>query len=702
MKHRSFLLWWLILAAPLLSVSCNKDFDFSKMTEDEQIDFLIKTVDSVYEKGDVFFKECKTASEFGNRLGEITSIKGVSEAYVEGNTVFIRLVNGETLSYLYSPAPEFPGDQTELMTRMDRELTRAGEPPVSSRVGHLEEYKTACFINQQAMDESRDFISQFMFPYAKRALKNIGIEVTEELSPTRDFFKQGIFQYDIIYLITHGCYDSVTEKHWLLTSEPLNWFDKVREVIDEIFLDSTPDNIGTIWEVHQGDSVLVKYLMISDEQIASSKYRFPNDGRAIVFNTACQSLMGKDGIPDYKMWDVFRQHGAGIYLGYDQTNTAGKIGGMYYFGRLASGMSVRNAYDDLPSSVRKNRVKEDGKEFDASLLFCSEDMESICLTAPVTMGNNDCSDKDGISVRMTGTASLFSPSYIVYNNSKYTYDFSTEAFRYGFCISETPDFTAGRMLTPLSLEENGCDYKEYQVSFSTIADNLEAEKLYYYWSYLFDGHDYVFGERSSFVTKRINQIIPEELLEELEKYIPIYDGINPPNVEGQYVMSPEELVYDSTNGYSVGYVFSDLYFQCYNQNMENNTLDYREEQGNTSGVGTGAFISGEGDDFSVFFNTEKIAPFSDYTVYYKTALVLSGTKTAEGIKNLSRAFVVVEKSSDPEHHIIPEGAIRVLKDGDGLCSLTTHFNSPARIQEKIISSPFCPLGVLDVETAFIE
>ncbi len=219
----------------------------------------------------------------------------------------------------------------------------------------------------------------------------------------------------------------------------------------------------------------------------------------------------------------------------------------------------------------------------------------------------------------------------------------------------------------------------HSVSFDVLlsTNDLEFDTDYYCWPYMFDGTYYNYGRMEIFSTNRINQVVPERLLHEIEEYIPVFHGVNPPNVEGQYVMSPEELIYDSTYGYDPGYVFSDLYFQFLNQDMVNNSLDYKEKQGESSGLGTGAFISGEGDHFSVFFNTDKTAVFSDYTVYYKTALVLSGTKTKDGIKDMYRAFVVVEKSDDPNNHIIPVDAIRILKDGDGLCSTTNYFKSPS-------------------------
>ena len=53
-------------------------------------------------------------------------------------------------------------------------------------------------------------------------------------------------------------------------------------------------------------------------------------------------------------------------------------------------------------------------------------------------------------------------------------------------------------------------------------------------------------------------------------------------------------------------------------------------------------------------------------IYTKTALVISGTKTASGIEDLHYAFVIVEKGDDPDGKLMEEGVFRVFKDEDGM------------------------------------
>ncbi|MBR2606590.1 MAG: fimbrillin family protein [Bacteroidaceae bacterium] len=164
----------------------------------------------------------------------------------------------------------------------------------------------------------------------------------------------------------------------------------------------------------------------------------------------------------------------------------------------------------------------------------------------------------------------------------------------------------------------------------------------------------------------LTTVVPEEILEKINDHMPLYNGINPPSVEGAYLIEPFATVYCEdypVSGYEPGHVVNSERILFSNQDASKNTLDYNSVT--TSGSweeGKGAFISGSGDNFTAFFNTE--GESSD--IYIKTALVISGTKTSSGIKDLYYAFVMVEKGDDPEEKLMDEGVFRVFKDEDGM------------------------------------
>lgn len=236
-------------------------------------------------------------------------------------------------------------------------------------------------------------------------------------------------------------------------------------------------------------------------------------------------------------------------------------------------------------------------------------------------------------------------------------------------------------------------------SFYMNMSKLTPETTYYYRAFVtYKGKTYS-GEVKHFTTKkRINDVVPDSILEVVGKYIPIYPGNNPPSLEGDYLMSPMTLFFDSGNYYKSGKIFYDQYLMFYNQDAMNRTIDYDGFQLNNSGnisseeYGIGAYISGENDRFSIYFNTDGENYYDDGTVYTKTALIISGTKTDAGIKDVYYAFIIVDKKNDPNHHVMEIGEFRVFVDGDGLAERVELYDSRTRAN-KSEPSPMLPSRV---------
>ena len=182
----------------------------------------------------------------------------------------------------------------------------------------------------------------------------------------------------------------------------------------------------------------------------------------------------------------------------------------------------------------------------------------------------------------------------------------------------------------------------------------------------FTGNILPWGEED----ERIAQVIPDDIRQKMEPYIPIYDGVNPPNVEGCYLLDPMVAVYmEDYDGDLSELQWMGEYINLTNQNKNDNTIDMEEltADGESYSIGQGAIIVGEGNNFSILFNTEG----TNSGIYNRTALLLSGTKSAEGIQNLQYAFVMVEKGDDPEGILMEEGVFRVFKDRDEISYYTS-------------------------------
>lgn len=165
-----------------------------------------------------------------------------------------------------------------------------------------------------------------------------------------------------------------------------------------------------------------------------------------------------------------------------------------------------------------------------------------------------------------------------------------------------------------------------------------------------------------------NKVIPPTVLsldyqDSLRQYMPIYEGDNPPNIEGSYITAPMDLVYAS-DGFDN--IFFNLFWKTSNQNWWNRIL-YKEWQGNAEGIANEAWVIGDGSCFTMYTVEQSKNEIQGWN--YEAVLILSGEKTNAGIANYHYAIVMRNKVDDNGVLIEPD-SYRIFTDGDGLSSLT--------------------------------
>ena len=654
------------------------------MFNEEGIEEFCTRLETITSEVGKRYDACTTLEEFEHFFEEIKGIDGVEEVYTSGETVFLKIQGWGAIAYL------FPQDTDEMEVRS---LAKEIEPMTRAdySIHDQLELMQVCIVNQQHEDESRQFVRDIV-DFSESMFREYGYYVTVIRYPSLNFFRSELFKSDIVFMLTHGMYDEKTNLHWICTGEehPENqtgnkdWYKE-----KNLFLYPEDQvSLGYVKETRDGKEVSVCYTTISEKYFSESDFSFRKEGKSIMFNTACHSLE-----KNHNFAEALIRKGLGCYLGYDDEDRVGRYAGVNFYGRLLSGMTIDSAVNHLPSWCKKD------EDADLEIVFGDPSLGNSCLNRPVITLIEDQSQKNEVKVLLRGKCPLFYPDSFPTATLKEKYDFPYSKLGYGFIISETENYKEGRKTSDYSVGTAGCNLVSNECSFEVIVSgsDLKQDTHYYCWPFFFDGTDYSLGDAVEFTTNRINQVIPPEIREKMEEKIPIYEGINPPSVVGQYLLSPDELIEDTTGNFEAGSLFADLYFQFYNQDMENNVLDYREKQASSSSYGEGAFISGEGDNFSVFFNIEGVSEYSDYSVKYKTALIISGMKTISGIENLRYAFVLLEKSDDPSNHVMEVGGFRVFKDSDELCYPVSAFNSPGHSPSGVIhpytSSPSLPARI---------
>lgn len=182
-------------------------------------------------------------------------------------------------------------------------------------------------------------------------------------------------------------------------------------------------------------------------------------------------------------------------------------------------------------------------------------------------------------------------------------------------------------------------------------------------------------------------VVPYELQEKMGQYIPLYTGTTPPDLnittgKGAILFAPSSTVYCSDyqngtgGGYEPGHITNPSLFNFFNQNSSSNTLSieiaeyYVDENSNVTQTSyeqsETAYICGSNNHFTACFNTTGITVGKNNNqIEYKTATVISGTKTSTGISNMYRAFVMISKTGDTYNDLMDVNAFRVFKDQDG-------------------------------------
>ena len=157
-------------------------------------------------------------------------------------------------------------------------------------------------------------------------------------------------------------------------------------------------------------------------------------------------------------------------------------------------------------------------------------------------------------------------------------------------------------------------------------------------------------------------IIPEETLHQIRaKGMPIYEGTNPPNIEGIYLLDNLRFHYSSDpgeKGFTKGDKAVNYKYRFYQQNGVKLKSDYRALKFGVNDIatGSGAIISGSGNNFTVFLN------HAAHTEGVKNndIILISGEITPEGIKDLLLTLTVTEKE-DTNNQIMKVGVYRIFQ-----------------------------------------
>lgn len=143
--------------------------------------------------------------------------------------------------------------------------------------------------------------------------------------------------------------------------------------------------------------------------------------------------------------------------------------------------------------------------------------------------------------------------------------------------------------------------------------------------------------------------------------LPINEGNTPPSFENIYFCSPMVLKGSTVEDDEIGMSFNDFKIKFYDQDNEHLTIKGQYVGINETGSGSGSFISGKNNSFTVFSQM-------DITIDGETAfgaIVLSAKLTNNGLNDCHIAVLMIDDYGDSEDVFIENNTGRLIYDKDG-------------------------------------
>ena len=171
-------------------------------------------------------------------------------------------------------------------------------------------------------------------------------------------------------------------------------------------------------------------------------------------------------------------------------------------------------------------------------------------------------------------------------------------------------------------------------------------------------------DENNLIQKLPDYVLPNEIYNEVTNLIPIYSGVNPPDMEGEYVSAPHALIYesysenpDSLQFYSnryLGFLYTNKQMNFYGKQYDSLAKAFIEE------IQYGVKITGNSDYFTCYYIVDGYVD----GFYAQQSFIFSGKKTDDGLEDFHTAVVLLENSGHPGMFDI--NSYRILKDYDGL------------------------------------
>jgi hypothetical protein len=191
---------------------------------------------------------------------------------------------------------------------------------------------------------------------------------------------------------------------------------------------------------------------------------------------------------------------------------------------------------------------------------------------------------------------------------------------------------------------------------------------------------------ANYIPDTVSTFLPDTDMDTLIKLgMTVNTGSSPPNIDGDYYIAIPTLLSSNIPTDNVGMTFDPMSQEFYNQTTDLHISEAYNQSGMQTGQGTGVFISGSGNNFTVYVPENGVLIQGVDTVAFKNATLYSGTLTPAGIYNYQIGFICTWKGPDPDGIVIQVGQSRVIVSSDSLAEAVSSYpyNAVAKSRNSI-------------------
>lgn len=309
----------------------------NELTEEEQQE-IIRADETITATADSILLLDDPAEAYGLMLPSYIDVPGVEDAWLTEEALFVKYDHGGIVGWQIPVDPVVPAwAPPGLASSTTRPMQRLERPMLLAPIGNSK----ALLMNQVSEDDRFGLVGRLTDQLAA-SLTASGFSVTTLNNPDIDLgvLRNNLSSYGLVFFTTHGSFDPRFRVHWVLTGQRAGLLDVISDNL--LFWQDRRVSIIRVRELRGTSRLSRRYYAISDRFVDHSYQpgAFPN---SLVYFNACQIFKGNDG-----MGQAFNSKGAGVVLGWTDSQCSGHFTGKMLVDAMLSGLDLARALGGLP------------------------------------------------------------------------------------------------------------------------------------------------------------------------------------------------------------------------------------------------------------------------------------------------------------------------------------------------------------------